>query len=137
MTFEDYKDQYSLHIEGHAHNDREAHDSAEEEVEPRKSVKHSLSKKDTQMNRTDNSQFGRGDADVSIEKSMKKSTTEGDQFASLSNLNKTVGDFKFDLSPACFVHLMKKALIEKMAAKYFLSSHPYPKIEGEMIIFKP
>lgn len=32
---------------------------------------------------------------------------------------------------------MKKVLIDKMAAKYFLASHPYPKIEGEMIIFKP
>jgi ssDNA-binding Zn-finger/Zn-ribbon topoisomerase 1 len=32
---------------------------------------------------------------------------------------------------------MKRALIEKMTAKYFLSSHPCPKIEGEMIIFKP
>lgn len=33
--------------------------------------------------------------------------------------------------------MMKKVLIEKLAAKYFLSSHPYPKIEGELIIFKP
>ena len=24
-----------------------------------------------------------------------------------------------------------------MAAKYFLGSHPYPKIEGELIVFKP
>ena len=33
--------------------------------------------------------------------------------------------------------MMKKVLIEKMAAKYFLGSHPYPKIEGELIVFKP
>lgn len=32
---------------------------------------------------------------------------------------------------------MKKVLIEKLPAKYFLASHPYPKLEGEMIIFKP
>ena len=33
--------------------------------------------------------------------------------------------------------MMKKVLIEKFENKYFLASHPYPKIEGEMIIFKP
>lgn len=33
--------------------------------------------------------------------------------------------------------MMKKALIEKLDAKYFLASHPYPKLEGEMVIFKP
>ena len=35
------------------------------------------------------------------------------------------------------VSMMKKVLIEKMTGKYFLASHPYPKLEGEMIIFKP
>ena len=33
--------------------------------------------------------------------------------------------------------MMKKVLIEKMEGKYFLASHPFPKILGEMIIFKP
>jgi len=35
------------------------------------------------------------------------------------------------------ISMMKKVLIEKMESKYFLASHPYPKVEGEMIIFKP
>ena len=33
--------------------------------------------------------------------------------------------------------MMKKVLIEKMHEKYFLASHPFPKIDGEMIIYKP
>mmetsp|Transcript_34344 Transcript_34344/g.42397 ORF Transcript_34344/g.42397 Transcript_34344/m.42397 type:complete len:95 (-) Transcript_34344:912-1196(-) len=33
--------------------------------------------------------------------------------------------------------MVKKLLIDKMPGKYFLSSHPYPKIEGEMFIIKP
>ena len=46
-------------------------------------------------------------------------------------------DFKFEVPLSCHVSMMKKVLIEKMQAKYFLASHPYPKIEGEMVIFKP
>ena len=33
--------------------------------------------------------------------------------------------------------MMKKVLIEKLEDKWFIASHPYPKIEGEMMIFKP
>ena len=33
--------------------------------------------------------------------------------------------------------MMKKTLIYKLPAKYFLASHPYPKLEGEMIVFRP
>ena len=35
------------------------------------------------------------------------------------------------------MHLMKKVLVEKMEQKYFLASHPFPKIYGELIIFRP
>lgn len=33
--------------------------------------------------------------------------------------------------------MIKKGLVEKLREKYFLASHPYPKLEGEMIIFRP
>jgi len=35
------------------------------------------------------------------------------------------------------VTMMRKVLIEKLPARYFLASHPYPKIEGEMLVFLP
>ena len=53
------------------------------------------------------------------------------------SLNKTADNFKYEIPESCYVSMMKKVLIEKMAAKYFLASHPFPKIEGEMIVFKP
>ena len=47
-------------------------------------------------------------------------------------------DFKYDIPEKCYVSMMKKVLVEKFdETKYFLASHPYPKIEGEMVIFKP
>ena len=33
--------------------------------------------------------------------------------------------------------MMKKVLIEKLASKFFLAVHPFPRLEGEMLIFKP
>lgn len=53
------------------------------------------------------------------------------------SLNKTSETFKYEIPQSCYVSMMKKVLIEKMQAKWFLASHPYPRIEGEMIVFKP
>ena len=33
--------------------------------------------------------------------------------------------------------MIKKVLIEKLASKFFLAVHPFPRLEGEMLIFKP
>ena len=52
-------------------------------------------------------------------------------------MSKTNDNFKFEIPDSCQLSMIKKVLIEKMAGKFFLASHPYPKIEGEMIIFKP
>ena len=53
------------------------------------------------------------------------------------SLGKTVDNFKFELPPSCLLNYVKKILIDKMPGKYFLSAHPYPKIDGEMFILKP
>ena len=52
-------------------------------------------------------------------------------------MTKTADNFSREVPQSCLVQMMKKVLIEKLPAKYFLASHPYPKIEGEMIIFRP
>ena len=44
---------------------------------------------------------------------------------------------KFDIPESCYLSMMKKILIEKLEAKFLLAVHPFPRIEGEMIIFKP
>ena len=83
-----------------------------------------------------------GDAD-SVEKgeglskrSSKKSNMDASRYTSM---NKTGDNFssKYDIPDSCKIAMMKKVLIEKLPAKYFLASHPYPKIEGEMVIFLP
>jgi len=62
------------------------------------------------------------------------SRTGGD---SKSQMAKTAQNFKFDLPPSCHMTLVKRLLIDKMPGKYFLASHPYPKIEGELMIIRP
>ena len=47
------------------------------------------------------------------------------------------GISKLDLPDSCYLSMMKKVLIEKLTAKFFLAVHPFPRIEGEMLIFKP
>lgn len=61
---------------------------------------------------------------------------DASRYQSMS-LNKTDANFKYELPESCYLSMMKKVSIDKMEAKYFLTSHPYPKLEGEMIIFKP
>ena len=62
MTFEDFKEQFMEHIEGNAPNEREAHESADEGDDGKKSQnKGTVSKKGSMLNRT-NSQFA-GDGD--------------------------------------------------------------------------
>jgi len=46
-------------------------------------------------------------------------------------------DYKFDIPATCVLPIMKGCLIEKLLRKYVLLAHPYPLIEGEMIMFQP
>lgn len=43
-------------------------------------------------------------------------------------------DYKYDLPGSCYISLMKGTQIEKLHKKYLLVSHPYPMLEGEMLI---
>ena len=96
------------------------------------------------MNKT-GSQFGGDNDDAKSSrskksaKSNKKSSMDVVSKGPSSMMNKTGIDlnFKLALPMTCHVSMIKKLLIEKMPAKYFLASHPFPKIEGEMLIFRP
>lgn len=44
-------------------------------------------------------------------------------------------NYKYDLPQECLLRMMKTLKIEKLDKKYVLSVHPYPIIEGEMLIF--
>ena len=144
LTYEDFLKQFEAHIDGTAANEREAHDSADEvaeEIAKKSQKKSTISRKESQLNKT-SSHFV-GDAD-SVEnrqegmskRSSKKSNMDASRYQSAS-MNKTADTFKYEIPDTCKVSMIKKVLIEKLPAKYFLASHPYPKIEGEMIIFRP
>lgn len=42
---------------------------------------------------------------------------------------------EYDLPESCLLRMMKTLKIEKLDKKYVLAVHPYPIIEGEMLIF--
>jgi hypothetical protein len=44
-------------------------------------------------------------------------------------------DYKYEIPQDCIMSILKGNKIEKLQKKYFLLSHPFPKIEGEMILF--
>ena len=146
MAYETFLEQFTAHIEGTASNEREAHESADENVEEHKKSKPGTSsKKGTEGGLGRNSSHYVNDND-SVEnekrsilsKNTKKSSMNNSKYGSVTALNKTADQgFKYEIPPSCMVSMMKKVLIEKMSGKFFLASHPYPKIEGEMIIFKP
>jgi hypothetical protein len=46
-------------------------------------------------------------------------------------------DLRFDLPESCLLFLMKGNKISKLDKKFKLLSHPYPILEGEMILFQP
>lgn len=140
MTFDSFKETFTPHIEGSAANEREAHEShGEEEDGVKSNRKGTMSKKS--INRT-NSQLNDDGASVDhrnealSKRSSRKSNLDASRYQSMS-LNKTSDMFKYDIPASCNVTMMKKVLIDKLPAKYFLASHPYPKINGEMMVFRP
>lgn len=46
-------------------------------------------------------------------------------------------NFKYEIPETCHVTMMKKVVIEKLDQKYCLVAHPYPMVEGQMMIFQP
>ncbi len=46
-------------------------------------------------------------------------------------------DLKYDIPDTCFLILMKGNKISKLEKKFKLLAHPYPLLEGEMIMFQP
>jgi hypothetical protein len=44
-------------------------------------------------------------------------------------------DYKYEIPDSCYLSLMKGNKVAKLHKKYVLVSHPFPKIEGELIVF--
>ena len=140
MTFEDFKEQFLAHIEGTAPNEREAIESADEnagDAMNKSQKKDALSKneliKTISSQRVDESGSVEGKRSQRSKLSNKRSTMDAK-----SNFSRTLDVFNNrDLPESCMLSMMKGVLVEKLADKFFLAVHPFPKIEGQMMIFKP
>jgi hypothetical protein len=44
-------------------------------------------------------------------------------------------DFKYDLPNNCKLEIQRLNRIEKLDDDYILAAHPYPQMDGEMILF--
>ncbi len=46
-------------------------------------------------------------------------------------------DYKFEIPDSCFLPILKGTRIEKLEKKYHLGAHPYPTLDGQMLLFQP
>jgi hypothetical protein len=130
MTYEEYKLQFVDHIEGRATNERRQADSDEEQEN-----KSSKSKKGKRVT------SGRSEAE-GTESAFNMSVKSGDRNTSqnksgMSVKQKSDNSYKYDLPEVCLVNLLRSSKIEKLSDKYLLLVHPFPIVEGEMIIVQP
>ena len=145
MTFDAFKEQFLAHIDGTANNDREAVESQDEnENGQNKSAKPgTLSKRGTDMNDVNKTSSSRmlnetGSIDDDGPKSrLSRRSDKKSESMRQSRLGNEDATTKFEIPESCYLTMMKKILIEKLENKFFLAVNPFPRIEGEMIIFKP
>lgn len=70
----------------------------------------------------------------------KSAMSKGSNTNSMNNTKEgfdVKDDLKFDIPDTCFLILQKGCKISKMEKKFKLLAHPYPLLEGEMILFQP
>ena len=147
LTFAEFEEQFLAHIDGTAHNERDAHESEEEAVEEKKKSDKpgTQSKRGTDGVARNSSNAVNDTGSVENDRRSQASKKTAEKKSSvldasrLTGMNKTIdSSFKVEIPDSCLLTMMKKVLVEKFeGSKYLLTSHPYPKIEGEMIIFKP
>lgn len=143
ITYDEFKDLFEAHIEGKVEKSRTIHDSDDEnagakvENKSRTQSKGTMSKKGSKLDYD-----GEYDAKSNYSKEEVRSrVTTSDKMSksvtSHNTMNITANQFKFELPESCFISMMKKVKIEKLNSKFYLVSHPFPQIEGEMLIFQP
>ena len=52
-----------------------------------------------------------------------------------NNFEDKKNHYKYELPESCYINVMKSLKIDKLESKFYLVSHPYPQIEGELLIF--
>ena len=81
-----------------------------------------------------------GKSDMKRSAANKSAMSKGSGKSSMNNTKEgfdVKDDLKFDIPDTCFLILTKGNKISKMEKKFKLLAHPYPLLEGEMILFQP
>mmetsp|Transcript_21639 Transcript_21639/g.20756 ORF Transcript_21639/g.20756 Transcript_21639/m.20756 type:complete len:137 (+) Transcript_21639:354-764(+) len=81
---------------------------------------------------------GEGQEQETIEKeslNLSKSRQKNDDMNKSKESTISNTDYKFEIPESCYMHIMKGNAIEKLTKKFYLIAHPYPLIEGEMLMF--
>lgn len=128
MTFEEFKFHFEEHIEGRAQNLRTARASnyGDDVKSTRsRSVKGKGKKAASSID---------DDEDGKSHKSKKSG--KADQHTA-EEINRQLENLKFEIPESCFLKYTKNTKIEKLDAKYLLLAHPYPALEGEMVLCQP
>ena len=130
MSYEEYIALFEDHIEGKAKNEREIIPSDDENegshrVPSKKPVSNAKpctpkkeEKKEDYGSDANTSQMGRTATSLDLE---------------IAKANK----IKYTIPETCHISMKKRLKIEKLDAKYHLCVHPFPLVEGEMVLFQP
>lgn len=129
MTYEEFKFNFEEHIEGKAQNLRTARASNfGDDVKSTRSRSVKGKGKRAVSSRDDD------DEDAKSRKSGKSG--KADQ-QTAEEINRQLENLKFELPESCFFRYQKSTKIEKLEAKFLLLCHPFPAIEGEMLLVQP
>jgi hypothetical protein len=133
--YEEFKSKYEDHIEGKAPNDRldRVSNFGDDNKSSRsKSAKDGKRGKSSQSNRQPEEK-----EEVTSMSDVKSSKTGKSGLEHQDEINRRFDEERMALPESCFISFPKSSKIEKLEAKYLLVAHPYPQIEGEMLIVQP
>ena len=132
-TFEEFKAKYEDHIEGKAPNDRL--DRVSNFGDDNKSTRSKSAKGGARGKSAASRGADDDDAEKKSQLTSSKSAKSG--LAHQEEINRQFDEEKMALPETCFTMFPKSTKIEKLEAKYVLVAHPYPQVEGEMLIIQP
>jgi len=133
MTFDEFVDKFGDAIEGRA---------PKEVAGGRERGYSSTHSRPVTGGQDDDGKSDAGASDKRRSKANNSTISKGSKSGANSLSNTKEGfevkdDIKYDLPDTCFMFLMKGCKISKMNKKFKLLSHPYPLVDGEMILFQP
>lgn len=131
QTFEEFKFKYEDHIEGKAPNHRTARASNYGDLDAKSTRSRSVKGKGKRV------ASSRGDDEEDDAKSFKSRKSTKADMQTAEEINKELENMRYEIPDSCFVKYAKNTKIEKLEAKFVLLAHPYPSLEGEMLLVQP